>query len=66
MSNSSTLPIDRSLSDAPTQTRPRIKGKEEVIHIHQLSSITGISPSDSLVSYPWDALEWSYTSAEIQ
>ena len=35
----------------PGQSRPRSNGNEEVLCIPQSPSITGISPSDCLVSY---------------
>ena len=38
---------------------------EGVLRILQSSSITGISPSDHLVSYPEHTLEESYSSAEV-
>ena len=52
MSKSSIYPIDRILSGAsiPGQNGPGSNGNEEVLHIPQ-SSRTGVSLSDSLVSY---------------
>ena len=51
---SSILPIDRILSGATTQGQSGhvSYGSEVVLRIPQSSSITGISPSDFLVSYP--------------
>ena len=55
---SSIWPIDRT---------PGNDGNEWVLHIPQSSCITGISLSDSLVSYPEHSLERrSYHSAEMQ
>ena len=53
---SSVWPIDRTLSGAntPAQIGPVNNGNEGVLHIPQSSSITGTSPSDSLVSYYLD------------
>ena len=52
MSNSSIWAIDRTLSGAttPSQSGPGSDGNEGVLCIPQSSSITGASPSDSLVS----------------
>ena len=49
---SSIWPIDRPLSDAtiPGLSIPGSDGNKGVLRIPQSSSITGISPSDSLVS----------------
>ena len=65
---SSILPIDRTLSGAPTpgQSGPECNGNKEVLCIPQSSSITGASPSDCLVSYLGHSLEESYFSAEMQ
>ena len=54
MSNSSIVPIDRTLSGVtPTgQSGPGSDGNERVLGIPQSSSITGASPSDHLISYP--------------
>ena len=51
----------------PGQSGPRSNGNEGVLRIPQSSSITGISQSDCLVSYPEHSL-WggSYPSAEVQ
>ena len=51
---SSSLPIDRTLSDTttPSHNGPRSDGNEGVLRIPQIPSITGTSPSDCLVSYP--------------
>ena len=45
-------PIDRALSGAsmPGQSGPGSNGNEGVLYIPQSPSITGISPSDCLVS----------------
>ena len=49
------------------QNRPGSNGNVGVPRIPQGPSITGISPSDCLVSYPGHSLEWgSYPSAEVQ
>ena len=58
MQFSSIQPIDRALSDAtiPGQSGPGSNGNEVVLHIPQSPSITGISPSDCLVSYPGHSL----------
>ena len=67
MQFSSLWPIDRTLSSAttPVQSGPEINANEGVLHIPQSSSITGTSPSDSLVSYPGHSLGKSYPSAEM-
>ena len=64
---SSIWPIDRTLSGAtnPDQSGPGSDGNEEVLRIHQSSSITETSPSDCLVPYPRHSLRESYHSAEI-
>ena len=72
MSNSSIRPKDRTLSDATTPGAIAMKGytlfpnSNEGVHlIPQNSSITGASPSDSLISYPGHlSEEGSYPSAE--
>ena len=71
MSNSSTGPIHKTLSGAitPVQSGPGSDDNEGVHHIPQSSSITGASPSDSLMTYPEHSLAWggrSYLSAERQ
>ena len=68
MSNSSFLPIDRSLSGATTlgQSGPGSNGIDGVLHIPQSSSITEASPSDCSVSYPGHSLGKSCFSAEMQ
>ena len=68
MSNSSIWAIDETLSGAttPDLSRPGNDGSEEVLRIPQSSSITGVSPSNCLVSYPGHSLGDSYPSAEIQ
>ena len=57
-----------TLSGATTlsQSGPGSDGKKGVIRILQSSSITGVSPSDCLVSYPGHSLGKSYPSAEMQ
>ena len=54
MWNSSTLPIDRTLSGVitPSQSRSGTDGNEGILRILQSSSNTGTSPSDCFVSYP--------------
>ena len=54
MSNISIWSIDRTLSGTatPSQNGPGSDGNEEVLHIPQSSSITEVSTSDFLVSYP--------------
>ena len=58
MSNSSIWPIDRTLSCAatPDQSGPGSNGNEEKFHIPQGCSITGVSPSYFLVTYPGHSL----------
>ena len=53
MSISSIRPIDRTLSGAttPGQSEPGSDANEGILHISQSSSITGVLPSDCLVSY---------------
>ena len=68
MSNSSIWPIDKTLSDATTlgQSRLGSYGNEGVLHIPPKSSITGVSSSDCLMSYPGYLLVGrSYLSAEM-
>ena len=67
MSNSYIWQIDRTLSDAttPGQSGPESNVNEGVLRISQSSSITGASPSYSLVSYPEHSLDRSYLSAEL-
>ena len=50
--------MDRTLSGAttPGQSGPGSNGNEGVLCIPQISSNTGASPSDCLVSYPGDLL----------
>ena len=62
MSNNSIWPINRTLSGATTvgQSGSGSDGSEGVLCIPQSSSITGISPSDSLVSYLGHSLWGSY------
>ena len=68
MSNSSTWPIDRTLSGAitPGQSGPGSNANEGVFCIPQSSSTTGASPSDCLVSYLGHSLGKSYLFAEMQ
>ena len=56
---SSIWPIDRIQSGATTrdQSEPWSDDCKGVFHIPQSSSITGISPSESLMSYPGHSLE---------
>ena len=65
MSNSSTWPIDRTLSDATTldQSGPGSDGNEGLLHFLQSSSFTGALPLDCLESYLGHSL---YPSAEMQ
>ena len=55
---SSIWPIDRALSDAPTpgQSGPGSGANERVLHIPQISNITGILPSQWLVKYTGHSL----------
>ena len=69
MKFSSIQPIDKALSGAtiPGQCGPGSNGNEEVLHIPQIFSITGTSPTDCLVSYPRTLVGGgSYPSAEKQ
>ena len=64
-------PIDSTLLGAttPGQSEPRSNGNKEVLGIPQNSKITGMSPSDCLVSYAGHSLlggGGSYPSAEMQ
>ena len=63
-------PIDRTISSArtPSQSGPGSNGNERVLRIPQIFNITGISPSDYLVSYLGHSLgEWGFLpSAEMQ
>ena len=65
MSNSSIWPIDRILSGAttPNQREPGSDGNEGVLLIPQSSSITGVSPSDCLVSYPEHPMQSLYSTS---
>ena len=58
----------RTLSAAttPGQSGPWSNGNKGVLHISQSFRITGASPLDCLVSYPWHLLVESYSSADIQ
>ena len=59
---------DRTLSGAttPGQSRPGSDGNEGVLHISQSSCISGMSPSDCIVSYSGHSLREFYPSAEKQ
>ena len=61
-------PPDRTLSVAttPVQCEPGSDSNKRVLRIPQSSSITGASPSDSLVSYPGRSWGESNPSAEMQ
>ena len=51
----------------PGQSGPGSNVNEGVLRIPQSSSITGISPSDCLVSYPGHlCVKGAYPSAEVQ
>ena len=65
MSNSSIRPIDRTLSGAttPGQSGPGSNGNQGVLHIPQISRITGDSSSDCLISNPGHLSEKSYSTA---
>ena len=67
MSNSTSWPIDRTLSGAttPDQNGPESNGNERVLHISESSSITRTSPSDCLVLYPGHSLR-EFNSCEVQ
>ena len=67
MSNSSSWPIDRTLSRAttPYQSGPGNDVNERVLRFPQSSSITGATPLDCLMSYLGLSLGESYPSAEI-
>ena len=58
MSNTSFLPIDKTLSGATTLGQCGLgnNGNERVLSIPQSSSIPGTLPSDGLVSYPGHSL----------
>ena len=59
-------PKDRALSDVttPGQSGLGSDGNKGVLRIPQSSSITGNSPSHSLVSYPGHSLRWGLTSLQ--
>ena len=65
---SSIWPIDTTLSCATISgyCGPRNDGNEGVLLFPQISSVTGTSPLDFLVSYTGHLLGESYPSAEIQ
>ena len=65
MQFSSIWPIKRTLSRATTPGQSGT-GNEEVFHFPQSSSITRTSPSDCLVSYPRQAFDGYYPSADVQ
>ena len=54
-----------SCTAAPSQSGPGNNTNERVLCIPHRSSITGISPSYCLVTYPRHSLEESYTSAKM-
>ena len=68
MWSSSIWPTDRTLSGAttPGQSELGSNGNEGVLCIPPNSSITGVSRSDCLVSYPGHSLGESYPFAEMQ
>ena len=68
MSNSSILPIDRTLIGTITmgQIGPGSDSNEGILQITQSSSITGASPSDCYVLNPGHSLGKSYHTAEMQ
>ena len=51
-------PVDRtkSVATSPGLCRPGSEGKNGVIRVPRTSSITGASPSDYLVLYPWHSM----------
>ena len=63
---SSIWSIDGTLSGAttPSQSEPKSDGNKGVLCILQSSSITGISPTDCLVSYSGYSVGKSHPSAE--
>ena len=68
MPNSSICFIDRTQSGATTlsQSEPESDGNEGVLRIPQSSNITGVSPSDCLMSYQDTGRGGlSYSSAEM-
>ena len=50
----------------PCQSGPGSDGNEEVLHISQSFRISGVSPSDCLMSYPGHSQGECYPSEEIQ
>ena len=50
----------------PGQSGPGSNGNKGVLCIPQSTSITGVSPSDCLMSYPGHSLEELYPSAEME
>ena len=66
MQFNSILPVDSTLSGATTPDKSGLRsdGKTGLLRIPQSSSITGVSPSNCLVSYPGHLLGWSYHYAE--
>ena len=65
---SSIRPIDRTLSGATIlgQSEPGSNGNEGLLRIRQRPSISGISPSDCVMSYPGHSLKGSYPSTVKQ
>ena len=61
MSNRSIRPIDSTLSDATTQSRPGSEDNDGVLRILQSSSIIIASLLDCLMSYPGHSLEEGLT-----
>ena len=55
-----TVLFDRTLSGAtiPGQSGPGSNGTEVVLYLPQSSSITGVLPSDCLMSYPGHSFGW--------
>ena len=64
MSNGSIWIIERALSGATTLSGPGSDANEIILHIPQ--SITGVQPSDCLLSDPGHSLVESYPIAERQ
>ena len=60
--------MNRTLPGAttPCQSGPESDGNKGILCSPQSSSITGILPSDCLVSYPEHSMVESYTSTEMQ
>ena len=68
MSNFSIWSTNRALSSAttPDQSGPVSDGNKEVLRVPQGFTITGVSPSDWLMSCPGHSLEESYPSPEMK